>query len=92
MISTSCRMILVSKKWTTLWDSLTVSCVKIQPPQAQRNKKSSKVRYIVEQYFGINHLHYGAQKTRFTTIAKNKMDCWSSQATFNRKWWLKILR
>jgi hypothetical protein len=39
----------------------------------------SKVRYIVEQYFGISHLHDRAKRARFTTISKNKVDCWYRQ-------------
>lgn len=44
--------------------------------ETERNKNISKIRYIVEQYFGISHLHDGAKRARFTTIAKNKMDWW----------------
>ena len=36
--------------------------------EIERNKKISKVRYIVEQYFGISHLHDGAKRARFTDI------------------------
>jgi hypothetical protein len=39
--------------------------------EKERNKKISKVRYIVEQYFGINHLHDGTKQARFTDITKN---------------------
>jgi IS5 family transposase len=56
---------------------------KLTPTETERNKQISKVRYIVEQYFGISHLHGGAKRARFTTIAKNKMDCWCRQAAFN---------
>jgi len=57
-----------------------------------KNKKISKVRYIVEQYFGISHLHDGAKRARFTTIAKNKVDCRYRQAVYNIFKGLKILR
>jgi len=59
--------------------------------EINRNKKISKVRYIVEQYFGISHLHDGAKRARFTEIAKNKADCWFRQAAFNMTRGLKIL-
>ena len=58
----------------------------------KRNKAISKFRYIVEQYFGISHLHDGAKRARFTTIVKNKTDCWCRQAAFNIARGLKILR
>lgn len=48
-----------------------------------RNKKISKVRYIVEQYFGLSHLHDDAQRARFTTIDKNHIDIWFRQVAFN---------
>ena len=70
-------------------DSTTAKLTKLE---IQRNNKISKVRYIVEQYFGISHLHDGAKRARFTTIAKNKMDCWCRQAAFNITRGLKILR
>jgi IS5 family transposase len=58
--------------------------------EKERNKKISKVRYIVEQYFGLSHLHDNAQRARFTTIAKNKFDCWMRQAAYNIQRGLKI--
>jgi IS5 family transposase len=60
--------------------------------EIERNKAISKFRYIVEQYFGISHLHDDAKRARFTTIAKNKMDCWCRQAAFNIMRGLKILK
>jgi len=69
-------------------DSTTAKLTELE---IQRNNKISKVRYIVEQYFGISHLHDGAKRARFTTIAKNKMDCWWRQAAFNITRGLKIL-
>jgi IS5 family transposase len=65
---------------------------KLTELEIQRNKRISKLRYIVEQYFGISHLHDGAKRARFTNIAKNKMDCWCRQAAFNITRGLKILR
>jgi len=60
--------------------------------EINRNKKISKVRYIVEQYFGLSHLHDGAKRARFTDITKNKFDAWYRQAAFNIARGLKILR
>ena len=60
--------------------------------ETERNKNISKIRYIVEQYFGISHLHDGAKRARFTTIAKNKMDCWYRQAAYNILKGVKILK
>ena len=59
--------------------------------EKDRNKGLSKYRYIVEQYFGISHLNDGAQRARFTTIAKNSFDCWMRQAAYNITKGLKIL-
>ena len=65
---------------------------KLTEYEKERNKKISKVRYIVEQYFGLSHLHDDAKRARFTSILKNKMDCWYRQAAFNIMRGLKILR
>ena len=56
---------------------------KITPIEIERNKRIAKIRYIVEQYFGISHLHNRAKRARFTTIAKNNLDAWFRQAAFN---------
>jgi IS5 family transposase len=60
--------------------------------EKERNKKISKVHYIVEQYFGLSHLHDGAYRARFTTIIKNKFDCWYRQAACNITRGLKIMK
>jgi IS5 family transposase len=65
---------------------------KLTDLEIERNKNISKVRYIVEQYFGISHLHDGAKRARFPQIAKNKFDCWYRQAAYNISKGLKILR
>jgi IS5 family transposase len=44
---------------------------KLTEYEKQRNKQISKKRYIVEQYFGLSHLHDMAKRARFTTIIKN---------------------
>ena len=63
-----------------------------QAEEKERNKKIAKVRYIVEQYFGLSHLHDGAKQARFTDMTKNKFDVWYRQAAFNIARGLKILR
>ena len=65
---------------------------KLTEYEIERNKKISKVRYIVEQYFGISHLHDGAKRARFTDITKNKFDAWYRQAAYNIRRGLKILK
>jgi IS5 family transposase len=65
---------------------------KITDYEKERNTKISKVRYIVEQYFGISHLHDGAKRARFTTIAKNNFDAWCRQAAYNIRKGLKVLK
>ena len=56
---------------------------KITSIEIERNKRISKKRYIVEQYFGLSHLYYGAYRARFTTIAKNLWDTMCRQMAFN---------
>ena len=65
---------------------------KLTPLEIDRNKKISKVRYVVEQYFGISHLHDNAKRARFTDIAKNKFDCWYRQTAFNISKGNKIMK
>ena len=65
---------------------------KLTEYEKDRNKKISKVRYIVEQYFGLSHLHDDAKRARFTDIAKNNFDVWYRQAAFNISRGLKILK
>ena len=60
--------------------------------EIERNKKISKFRYIVEQYFGISHLKDNAKRARFPQIAKNKFDCWYRQAAYNISKGLRILK
>lgn len=56
---------------------------KLTEYKIDRNKKLFKVRYIVEQYFGLSHLHDDGQSARFTTIDKNYIDIWFRQVAFN---------
>ena len=64
---------------------------KLTNREINRNKKISKVRYIVEQYFGISHLHDKAKRARFTKIMKNNLDAWFRQVAFNVFRGMKIL-
>jgi transposase, IS5 family len=70
-------------------DSTTakITCMEIE-----RNKKISKSRYIVEQYFGISHLKDNAKRARFPKMKTNKLDCWFRQAAYNIAKGLKILK
>jgi transposase, IS5 family len=56
---------------------------KITKIEVERNKKIAKKRYIVEQYFGLSHLHDGAYRARFTTTIKNLWDSMCRQMAFN---------
>ena len=57
----------------------------------KRNKNISKKRYIVEQYFGMSHLHDGAHRARFTTILKNIWDTMCRQMAFNIRRGVKLV-
>ncbi len=65
---------------------------KLTDHEIKRNKKISKIRYIVEQYFGLSHLQDGAQKAKFTTMAKINIDIWIRQVAFNIKRGLRIFQ
>jgi IS5 family transposase len=56
---------------------------KITKREIERNRKISKKRYIVEQYFGLSHLHHGAYRARFTAMIKNIWDAMCRQMAFN---------
>jgi len=56
---------------------------KLTEYETERNKKISKKRYIVEQYFGLSHLYDGAYRARFTTIINNIWDTTCRQMAFN---------
>jgi transposase, IS5 family len=51
--------------------------------EKDRNKAIAKVRYIVEQYFGLSHLHNNAFRARFTRLFKNAIDALFRQMAFN---------
>jgi IS5 family transposase len=56
---------------------------KLTELEIERNKQISKKRYIVEQYFGLSHLHDRAYKARFTKLIKNLWDSMCRQMAFN---------
>jgi transposase, IS5 family len=58
---------------------------KLTDVEITRNKAISKYRYIVEQYFGISHLHDKGYKARFPQIMKNTIDIMFRQFAFNLK-------
>lgn len=51
--------------------------------ETKRNKAISKVRYIVEQYFGLSHLYNKAHRARFPRLIKNALDALFRQMAFN---------
>jgi transposase, IS5 family len=57
-----------------------------------RNKAISKVRYIVEQYFGLSHLYNKAYRARFPKLIKNALDTLFRQMAFNLFRATKILK
>ncbi len=60
--------------------------------EKERNKAISKVRYVIEQYFGISHLHNHAGRARFTKMIINGIDCKLRQLAFNIFRGTKVLR
>jgi IS5 family transposase len=43
---------------------------KLTDLEHDRNKKISKIRYKIEQYFGLTERHMGGGRARFTTLMK----------------------
>jgi len=64
---------------------------KLTQLEIERNKGISKLRYIVEQYFGISHKYDNGNKARFPEIMKNIIDIMLRQFAFNLKKGAKIL-
>ena len=60
--------------------------------EKDRNKAISKVRYIVEQYFGLSHLYNKAYRARFPKLIKNALDALFRQMAFNLLRASKILK
>jgi len=58
---------------------------KLTELEITRNKMISKVRYKIEQYFGVTALHQGASRARFTTLAKEGWDRICQVMAFNLK-------
>ena len=56
---------------------------KLTDYEKERNKGISKKRYIVEQYFGLSHLHSRSFRARFTRMVKNVIDALFRQMAFN---------
>ncbi|MCK5100122.1 MAG: transposase, partial [Desulfobacteraceae bacterium] len=59
--------------------------------EIKRNKSISKFRYIVEQYFGISHLHDNGNKARFPKLMTNIIDIMFRQFAFNLRKGAKTL-
>jgi len=59
--------------------------------EIKRNKAISKYRYIIEQHFGISHLHDNGNKARFPKMVTNIIDIMFRQFAFNLKKGAKIL-
>jgi IS5 family transposase len=51
----------------------------------ERNKKIWKVRYKIEQYFGLTERHMGGGRARFTTLLKENWNRLSMVMAFNTK-------
>jgi IS5 family transposase len=62
---------------------MTVFGLLTSSSKIERNKQLSKKRYIVEQYFGISRLHYGAFRARFPRMIKNALDNMFRQMALN---------
>ena len=56
---------------------------KLTELETARNKAISKVRYVVEQYFGLSHLYNRAHRARFPKLIKNVIDALFRQMAFN---------
>jgi transposase, IS5 family len=59
------------------------TAAKLTEYEKERNKKISKKRYIVEQYFGISHLYNNASQARFPRLITNAIDVLFRQVAFN---------
>ena len=60
--------------------------------ETARNKAIAKVRYIVEQYFGLSHLYNKAYRARFPQLIKNALDTLFRQFAFNLLRGTKVLK
>ena len=64
---------------------------KLADYEIERNKQISKKRYIVEQYFGLSHLHNNASQARFPKMIKNAIDVLFRQMAFNLLRGIKVV-
>lgn len=53
--------------------------------EIERNKGISKIRYVIEQYFGLTEMYQGAGKARFTTLVKEGWNRLCQVMAFNIK-------
>jgi len=60
--------------------------------EKERNKAISKIRYVVEQYFGISHLYHHAHRAKFPMLIRNAIDALFRQLAFNLFKGTKVLR
>ena len=64
---------------------------KLTDYETERNTQISKKRYIVEQYFGLSHLHHNAFRARFPRLIKNAIDALFRQMAFNLRRGTKVV-
>jgi len=64
---------------------------KLTEYEIDRNTAISKVRYIVEQYFGLSHLHNNASRARFPRLITNAMDVLFRQMAFNLRRGIRVV-
>lgn len=58
---------------------------KLTDLEHERNKKISKIRYKIEQYFGLTERHMGGGRARFTTLIKEHWNRLCQVMAFNTK-------
>ena len=58
---------------------------KLTDLEHERNKEISKIRYKIEQYFGISERHMGGGRARFTTLIKEHWNRLCQVMAFNTK-------
>jgi IS5 family transposase len=60
--------------------------------EIERNKAISKIWYIVEQYFGLSHLHNHAYRARFNKLVKNAIEALFRQFAFDLMRATKVIK
>lgn len=63
----------------------------LTPREKERNRGIAKIRYIVEQYFGLTHLQNAAGRARFPKILRNLLDALFRQMAFNLQRGARVL-